>query len=108
MQGFALALVFLSVADLFMTYLLFRTSPLFFESNPIARFFFHRWNMAGMTLYKFSLIGGVIAVSEFVERRRPGWGRFVLLVGCAGAAYAIYKGFTLYHGHQWASPVEAD
>jgi hypothetical protein len=97
-QGIACGLVALSAADLFMTFTLLRSSPAFFESNPVAQWFFARWNIAGMVAFKFSLIGGVIALSEFIERRRPGWGRFVLMVGCLGAAYAFYKGFTLYMG----------
>ena len=98
-QGLACGLVALSAADLFMTFTLLRTSPAFFESNPVANWFFARWNMAGMVLFKFSVIGGVIALSEIIERRRPGLGRFVLLIGCAGAGYAVYKGFSLYVAH---------
>ena len=99
-QGIACGLLALSAADLFMTFSLLRTSPAFFESNPVAQWFFARWNMAGMALFKFSIIGFVVAVSEIIERRRPGWGRFVLLIGCCGAAYAVYKGFNLYMGHE--------
>jgi DNA-directed RNA polymerase subunit RPC12/RpoP len=98
-QGIACGLLFLSAADLFMTFTLLRTSNAFFESNPLAQWFFARWNIAGMALFKFSIIGAVVVVSEFIERRRPGWGRFVLLIGCCGAAYAVYKGFNLYMGH---------
>jgi hypothetical protein len=91
-----------------MTFTLLRTSPTFFESNPIAQWFFARWNIAGMVAFKFSIVGAVIAVSEFIERRRPGWGRFVLLIGCAGAAYALYKGVGLYMNHQDAPRLESD
>jgi hypothetical protein len=95
-QGIGSCLVLLSAADLFMTFLLLRRSPAFFESNPIACWFFDRWNMAGMVFFKFSLIGGVILLSEIIERNRPGWGRFVLFVGCLGAAYAVFHGGRLY------------
>ncbi len=98
-QGLAGLLAILSGADLFMTYTLLRTSPRFFESNPVAQWFFARWNMAGMVAFKFSIIAGVIALSELIERRRPGRGKFVLLVGCVGAAYAVIVGLRLYLGH---------
>jgi hypothetical protein len=98
LQGMACGLLALSAADLFMTFTLLSKSPAYFESNPVAQWFFARWNMAGMVMFKFSLIAAVIVSSEFVERRRPGWGRFVLLIGCLGAAYAVYKGFNLYVG----------
>jgi DNA-directed RNA polymerase subunit RPC12/RpoP len=103
-QGIACGLVALSAADLFMTFTLLRTSPAFFEANPVAQWFFERWNIAGMALFKFSLIGSVIVVSEITERRRRGWGRFVLLIGCCSAAYAVYKGFNLYMGYEGQPP----
>ena len=52
--------------------------------------------MTGMVFFKFSMIAGVILLSEIIERNRPGWGRFVLLVGCIGAAYAVFTGGRLY------------
>ncbi len=96
-QGFGTWLVILSAADLFMTFTLLRRSAAFFESNPIAQWFFVRWNMTGMVFFKFSLIAGVILLSEIIERKRPGLGRFVLLVGCLGAAYAVVQGGRLYY-----------
>jgi hypothetical protein len=103
-QGVACGLLALSAADLFMTFTLLRKSPAFFESNPVAQWFFARWNIAGIVAFKFSLIAAAIAVSEFIERRRPGWGRFVLLVGCVGAAYALYKGVSLFMGLEGQPP----
>jgi hypothetical protein len=91
-----------------MTFALLRANPAAFESNPVARWFFARWNMVGMVLFKFSVIGCVIALSEFIERRRPGWGRFVLLVGCVGAGYAVYQGLSLYMGPVDVPPIELD
>ena len=98
MQGLSLCLVALSAADLFVTFSLLRTSHVFYESNPVAQWFFARWNMAGMTLFKFAVVGFVIALGEIIERRRPGWGRFVLLVGCAAAAAVVWHGLRLYQG----------
>jgi hypothetical protein len=98
-QGLGTSLIVLSAADLLMTFTLLRKSPLFFESNPFAQWFFVRWNMAGMVFFKFSIIGGVILASEIIERQRPGWGRFVLFIGCVGAAYAIFQGVRLHMGH---------
>jgi hypothetical protein len=95
-QGIGSWLIVLSAGDLFMTFALLRRSSAFVESNPIAQWFFANWNMTGMVAFKFSMIGGVILLSEIIERKRPGWGRFVLLVGCLGAAYAIFTGGRLY------------
>jgi hypothetical protein len=90
--------VLLSAADLFMTYALLRTGGGFYESNPLALWFFRRWNMAGMTAFKFGAIGVAIALGEVIERRRPGWGRFVLYIGCAAAAVAFFQGLRLFLG----------
>ncbi len=98
-QGLAVLLIVLSAADLLMTVTLLRASPRFFEGNPLANWFFARWNIMGLVIFKFGILAGVTVVSEFIERRRPGWGRFVLLIGCVGAAYAVYSGLKLYVGH---------
>jgi hypothetical protein len=101
-QGLAVLLIVLSAADLLMTAALLRASPRFFEGNPVAHWFLARWDILGLVMFKFGILGGVTIVSEFIERRRPGWGRFVLLIGCVGAAYAIYTGLKLYLGHMGA------
>jgi hypothetical protein len=99
LQGWSLCLVALSAADIFMTFTLLKTSHTFYESNPVAQWFFNRWNMAGMVGFKFGVIGGVIALGEFIERRQPGRGRFVLMVGCAAAVLVIWHGLRLYLNH---------
>jgi hypothetical protein len=95
LQALASGLLLLGAIDLFLTFTLLRKSPAFFESNPVAQWFFARWNMTGMVMFKFSTLAVAIAVSEIIERRRPGLGKFVLLIGWLGTAYAIYKGYTL-------------
>ena len=107
-QGIGTCLIVLSAADLLMTFVLLRKSELFFESNPIAQWFFQKWNMTGMVGFKFSMIAGVILLSEIIERKRPGWGRFVLLVGCIGAAYAVFTGGRLYMIPEVAVNIERD
>ena len=42
-----------------------------------------------MTVYKFALVGVVVVIGETVEHHRPGWGRAVILFGCAAAAFAF-------------------
>ena len=71
LQELSILLILLSSADIFMTYVLLRTSPRFHESNPVAQWIFQRWNIAGMVVFKFASIGTAIAIGEFVERRRP-------------------------------------
>ncbi len=108
LQGLSLLLVTLSLTDLFVTFNLLRTSPRFYESNPVALWVFRRWDMAGMTLFKFAAISVTIALGELVERRRPGWGKAVLLVGCAATAVVVWHGLRLYLGFEPMPIVEGD
>jgi hypothetical protein len=98
LEGESVALILLSLADLMVTYHLLRSGPGFYESNPIARFFFARWNIAGMAVFKFSVVGFVVVAGETVERSRPGLGRFVVLVGCVASAAVVCYGLKLAMG----------
>ena len=73
-QGMACGLLALSAADLFMTFALLRNRRRVLRSNPLARWFFAHWNIAGMVVFKFSIIGFVIVVSEYLERAQTGLG----------------------------------
>ncbi len=85
----SLWLVLLSMADLLLTYALLRRGAHFYESNPVAQWFFARWNIAGMTMFKFGLVGSIIIMGEIIESRRPGWGRAILGLGCAAAGCVV-------------------
>ena len=91
----SLLLVGLSLGDLLITYTLLWQGGRFYEANPIARFVFERWNIAGMTIFKFALIGFVILLGEIIERRRPGVGRAILALGCVTATAVIVQGVRL-------------
>jgi hypothetical protein len=95
----SLGLVALSAADVLVTYALLKRGPAFYESNPVAQWFFVRWNIAGMAVFKFSAMGLVIVIGEIVERHRPGWGRALLLVSCLATAVVVWYGLRLLLGH---------
>lgn len=92
-------LVLLSVADLITTYALMRHGVGAYEANPIANWWFHRWNVAGLAAFKFTAIAGVITVAEYAERRKPWRGRVVLWIGIAATAAVFLKGLSLYARH---------
>jgi hypothetical protein len=93
-----LLLVALSAADLLVTYALLRQGPAFYESNPFAQWVFQRWNIAGMTLFKFGVIGGVIVIGEVAERKRSGLGRGLLAVSCVATAAVVAYGLRMLLG----------
>lgn len=92
-------LVVLSAGDLLMTYTLLRQGSHFYESNPVAHWFFSRWNIAGMTAFKFGVVAVVVVLGETIERHRPGVGRAILMLGCLGAILVIAQGFRLLLAH---------
>ena len=94
-----LLLIIISAADLILTHRLLQQQGPFYESNPVAQWVFARWNVAGMTAFKFGLVGVVVVIGEYVERRRPGWGKGVVLFGCATAALAFVQGLRLWIRH---------
>ncbi len=94
-----LGLILLSLADLLVTYFLLRRGPAFYESNPVAQWFFVRWNIAGMAVFKLSAMGLVVVIGEIVERQRPGWGRGLLLVSCLATLVVVFHGLRLLLGH---------
>ncbi len=93
-------LILMSAADLLMTYTLLRQGGHFYESNPVALWFFNRWNIAGMAAYKFGMVAFIVVLSETIERHRPGWGRAIILLGCLTALVAAIHGLRLliHHG----------
>lgn len=94
----SLVLIALSAADVLITYALLRRGPAFYESNPVAQWFLLRWNIAGMALFKFGVMGAVIVIGEVVERRRPTWGRGLLVASCLVTLAVVVYGLRLYLG----------
>jgi hypothetical protein len=93
----AFCLIVLSLLDLLTTYVLLRSFTECYEANPIADFFFKRWNILGMTLFKFTLVGVVIAACEIIERSRPRWGNVVLVFACVAATAVVLKGLHIFN-----------
>lgn len=97
-QPFVQWFIVLSVFDLLVTYALFRLAPHFIEANPLARLVFRRWNILGMTIYKFAIVMLVVILAEVIERHRPTWGRVVLIAGCGATLFVVVRGLRLYTG----------
>jgi hypothetical protein len=68
----------LSVADVLITYMVLADGGR--EINLIANWFLERFDFAGMVLFKFALVGLVLANIEVVGRLRPGAGRFLAVL----------------------------
>ena len=102
----AVVLVLFSLGDLLMTYLLLWQGGNFYEANPVADFFYSRWNIAGMTMFKFGLVGFILVLSEVIERHRPGLGRAIMILGCVTALAVTVHGLRLLMAHVgWEPPL---
>lgn len=106
-QAWAVILLVLSALDFLVTAWLLRTSPLFYEANPVAQWFLARWGLAGLMGFKFVVISGVIALGGLIERRRVGWGRLVLAFGSVAATCAIVQGASLLRHPAMTGEAEA-
>jgi hypothetical protein len=95
----AVALVALSAADLFVTYILLFLGGPYYESNPVAQWVFERWDVAGLSVFKFAMVAVVVVLGETIERHRPGLGRVVVIVGCIASAAAAMHGLALLARH---------
>ena len=81
-----------------MTFALLRISPHFYESNPVAMWFFRALEHRRDDCLEVRAVALAIAIGELVERRRPGWGKAVLLIGCLATAAVVAHGPRLYLG----------
>ena len=104
LQAWIILLVIVSIADLVTTYFLLSLNAGFYESNPIANWFFKHWNIAGMTFFKFAVVMFVINIAELAERKRPGFGKFVLIFGVLVTAAVVAYSIRLYLGYQASGP----
>ena len=96
----SLLLVVLSAGDLLVTSMLLWRGGHFYEANPLARWFFDRWNMAGMTAFKFGLVAIIIVLCEIIERHKPRVGRAIVILGCVAALIVSIHGLRLLIGHE--------
>ncbi len=69
LEAETVAFLLVSALDVFMTYFLLR-QPGFTEGNPVAAYFFHRWNIKGMVFYKFFMVAFVTVISQIIARKR--------------------------------------
>jgi len=85
--------VALGLADLLMTCYLLKAPRLFFESNPLARWWLDRWGWAGLAGFKAATILLALTAIAVVARRHPRVAGHVLCFACvATALVVIYSG----------------
>jgi hypothetical protein len=89
-----------SVLDVMMTYMMLSDVPepdgrtMFYESNPVARWFLEGWGLSGIVAFKFSMVAVVEIIAQVIALRRLELGRRLLefgtLIVCLVVLYSMY------------------
>ncbi len=87
LSDYYLAFVLLNLGDLFMTGLYIRLGG--HEANRLARWIWETFGARGFAIYKFALVGVVVAICEILYSRRPALARAVIVGGCVVFALVI-------------------
>ena len=76
-----------SVLDVMMTYLMLWDVPepegrvMFYESNPVARWFLRGWGLTGIIAFKFTMVAVVEVIAHVIALRQLQLGRRLLEFG---------------------------
>jgi hypothetical protein len=94
-----------SVLDVMMTYLMLSDVPepdgraMFYESNPVARWFFEGWGLSGIVIFKFTMVAVVEVIAQVVALRQLQMGRRLLEFGTLIVALVVLYSMYLLLSH---------
>jgi Domain of unknown function (DUF5658) len=94
-----------SVLDVMMTYLMLYDIPepdgrtMFYESNPVARWFFEGWGLHGIIAFKFTMVAVVEVIAQVIALRNLGLGRRLLEFGTVIVALVVLYSMYLLVTH---------
>ena len=95
--------VLLNVCDAIATFALLRRNSHYFESNPIARWFYEGWGFRGMVWFKAAMVVFVVTIAQIVARQNEPLARLLLVFGCIAVGSVFVYSFWL--GSAGAPPV---
>ena len=73
--------ILLNLCDIVATWALLHRNSGFYESNAIARWFFHGWGFSGMVWFKLSMVAVVVGIAQVVARKNEPLARTLLVFG---------------------------
>jgi hypothetical protein len=94
-----------SVLDVMMTFLMLSDVPepdgraMFYESNPVARWFFERWALSGIVIFKFTMVAVVEVIAQIIALRQLQLGRRLLEFGTLVVALVVLYSMYLLLTH---------
>jgi hypothetical protein len=95
-----------SVLDVMMTYILLADIPevggrvIFYESNPVARYFLKEWGVSGIVYFKFATVAVVEIIAHVVALRRIEVGRRLLEFGTLVVSCVVIYSMLLLLAHR--------
>jgi hypothetical protein len=94
-----------NVLDVMMTFLMLSDVPepdgraMFYESNPVARWFFDHWELSGIVAFKFTMVAVVEVIAQVVAMRQLQLGRRLLEFGTLVVALVVLYSMYLLLSH---------
>jgi hypothetical protein len=99
-----------SVLDVLMTCLLLADltgvtgQAIFYESNPVARYFFEGWGLSGIIFFKFGMVAFIEIISQIVALKNEAAGRRLLEFGTLIVSVVVIYSMYLLVTHQQTTP----
>jgi hypothetical protein len=72
---------------------------MFYESNPVARWFFEGWGLTGIVAFKFTMVAVVEVIAQIIALRRLQLGRRLLEFGTLVVALVVLYSMYLLLSH---------
>jgi len=95
-----------SVLDVMMTYLLLKDvggvagRTIFYESNPVARYFLEGWGLRGIVYFKFAMVAIVEVIAHVVALKHMTLARRLLEFGTLSASAVVIYSMYLLLAHR--------
>ncbi len=95
-----------SVLDVLMTCLLLEDltgvagRTIFYESNPVARFFFVHWHLSGIVYFKFGMVAFIEVLAHLVALKNVPVGRRLLEFGTLAVSVVVIYSMLLLVSHR--------
>jgi len=89
--------ILVSALDVFMTCIVMSHQAAdgghFYESNPVANYFFLKWGMPGMVFFKFAIVSIVVSIIQLIASQQLVTARricsFAIVISCVVVLYSL-------------------
>ncbi len=92
--------VLMNLCDIIATFALLRRNSHYFESNPVARWFYEGWGFRGMVWFKLVTVAIVVIISQIVVRENERLAQALLILGTAVVGGVFVYSYWLGTHHQ--------